>query len=117
MSNELWGPIDIRAWRAVPHIVGRVATEADVRAGSAAFFTPVGPQDISNTPHHMSLPALALLRTDDGPRSIPVIIIQAEEGPRGVIVGYRSLEGGNGVCLLSELDLLAENDPRLLAAS
>src|SRR5207249_7472729 len=34
MSDLLWGPIDIRAWRAVPHITGRVATEADVRAGS-----------------------------------------------------------------------------------
>src|SRR5437879_8498305 len=102
---------------ALTHIVRRVPTEAHVRARTAPFFTPVGPQYISNTPHHMSLPAPALLRAHDGPRSIPVIIIQAEEGPRGVIVGYRPLEGGNGVCLLSELELLAENDPRLLAAS
>src|SRR5882672_7958266 len=116
MSDLLWGPIDVRAWRAVPHIAGRVATEADVRAGLAAFSTPVGPEYISNTAHHMPLPALAILRSDDEPRSVPVIIIKAEQGPRGVIVGYRPLEGGNGVCMLSELELLAENDPRFLAA-
>ena len=115
MSDLLWGPIDIRAWRAVPHITGRVATEADVRL-IAAFFTPVGPGYISNTPHQIPLPALAILRADDEPRSVPVVIIQAEQGARGVIVGYRPLEGGNGVCMLSELDLLAENDPRFFVA-
>jgi len=116
MSDNLWGPIDIRSWRAVAHITGRVATEADVRAGSAAFFTPVGPQYISNTPHSMPLPAPAIVRADDQPRPIPVIIIQAEQGPNGVLIGYRPLKGGNGVCSLSEVELLGENDPRFRTA-
>jgi hypothetical protein len=112
LQTDLWGPIDVSAWRAIPHIGAHVATEADVKAGRAVFYSPSGPRYISNTPYVMPLPAPAILRTEEDPTPVPVIIIQAEQGPDRVIVGYRPLAGGNGVCTLDELELLHEPDSR-----
>ena len=117
MAEEPWGPIDVHAWRAVPHTAARVATEADVKAGRAVFYSPVGRQYASNTAHHIRLPAPAILHAQDEPNPVPVIIIQAERGPNGVIVGYRTLAGGNGVCTLNELELLNEQDSRFFRSS
>jgi len=117
MPTELWGPIDVRTWRATPHLADRAATEVDVKAGRAVFYSPNGPQYISNTPHVMPLPTPAILRTKGDPTPVPVIIIQAEKGPNGVIVGYRPLGGGNGICTLDELELLHEPDFRFHPAT
>jgi len=88
-----------------------------VKAGRAAFYSPGGPRYISNTAHVMPLPAPAILRTKEDPTPVPVIIIQAEKGPNGVVVGYRPLGGGNGVCTLDELEVLSEPDSRFLLST
>jgi hypothetical protein len=44
---------------------------------------------------------------EDGSKVVPVILIQAEIRDDGkVLVGYRPLSGGNGICMLDEVDLL-----------
>ena len=35
--DDLWGPIDIERWRELPHLSGKLASEADVAAGRAVF--------------------------------------------------------------------------------
>ena len=118
MEGQLWGPIDVKAWRTVPCLTGRVATELDVKAGCAVFYAPSGPQYIPNTPHPMSLPVAAILKPDaHEPQPLPVIVIQAEVGPNSILIGYRPIRGGNGICILSDLQLLEEPDDRFLGAA
>ncbi len=45
-------------------------------------------------------------RLESGERQ-PVVVVQAEHGPSGVILGVRPLSGGNGICMLEEVELLA----------
>ena len=112
-QGNLWGAIESQAWHDTPCISGRVATEHDVREGRAVFYVS-GPSHAANLP----LPHCALLHDDDH-HITPVILIQAEDRDDGeVLVGYRPLVGGNGICLLSELELLEGpnelfNDDRL----
>jgi hypothetical protein len=96
--KDLWGPIDASEWHEVPALSGRVATEEDVRRGTAAFFI-----EGESTPHPMPLPFCAIQTLEDGQR-VRVVVIQAE-ACSGVIVGVRYLNGGNGVCTLEELEL------------
>ena len=116
MSEDIWDAIDPQCWRRVPHLSGRTATESDVKAGVAVFFSPIGPKYIANTVHEMDLPALAILHDDGAGKSVPVILIQAERGPNGVMVGYRPLSGGNGICLLKEVEILHDLDSRFTTA-
>ena len=110
MSADLWGPINLGAWRETAFVAGRLANEDDVRAGRAVYFVETGEDRIPNDLYEMSLPAPAILHEEVG--DVPVIVIQAEMGPNGVMLGYRPLDGGNGVCLLEEVDILAEPDSR-----
>ena len=113
MDTNLWGPIERKAWRTVPCLTGRVATELDVKAGHAVFYSPAGPEYVSNTPYPMALPAPAILQPGDGePEPLPVIVIQAEQGPHSVLIGFRPLRGGNGICTLADVELLDEPDHR-----
>jgi hypothetical protein len=108
-DDDVWGHIDPRNWRETVAIRGRVASEEDVREGSAVFF--VASQ--TSTPYDIALPAPAILREDGTGEPTPVIVIQAEQlGSDSVAVGFRFLPGGNGLCTLAELEFLAEPDER-----
>jgi hypothetical protein len=99
--GDIWGRIDASAWQRTPCVHGRVASENDVREGRAVFYVD-GPSQAAQVP----LPRCALLR-EEGGSILPVILIQAEARYDGeVLVGYRPLRGGNGICTLRELDLL-----------
>ena len=111
MIDELWGPIERNQWRQVPCITGRLATEDDVKAGRAAFYLG-NLEEVPAGPAKLKLPALALWRDSDSETPIPVVVIQAEESEIQCTVGIRFLTGGNGVCLLEELEFIDENDQR-----
>jgi hypothetical protein len=100
--SELWGPISASDWRSTPHIAGRPATEADVATGAAVFYVPGESAAAS-----MSLPCCAYQRLEDGSEQ-PVVVIQAEIAPHGTILGVRPLTGGNGICMATEVRLLAD---------
>lgn len=111
--SGLWGPIDMRKWRATPCIRGRLAVEADVAGGSAVYYIE---NTVAARPFEMELPRCAVLHDEKTGRGIPVIVVQAEchedhAGP-SLVIGYRFLNGGNGICMLSEVDLLAKPDRR-----
>jgi hypothetical protein len=102
--EDLWGPIQRDKWRNTPCTMGRVANEDDVREGRAVFYV-ASPSLAAD----MVLPRYGLLREGDT-EPLPVVLIQAERRDDGeVIVGYRPLAGGNGICFLKELELL--DDP------
>jgi hypothetical protein len=97
--GQLWGKISEEQWASVAYVAGRVATEADVVNGSAVFFI-----NGESAPAAFPLPCRAFQRLDDG-AEIPVVVIQAEAGPHGTLLGVRYLDGGNGVCALAEVTL------------
>lgn len=98
--THLWGPIDPSQWRAVPCVVGRRATEEDVVAGRAVFYV----QGYSEAAQ-FNLPCCGLQLLEDGSEE-PVIVIQAERAPYGIILGLRPLNGGNSVCMETDVRLL-----------
>jgi hypothetical protein len=56
----------------------------------------------------MSLPMCAIYRDTQTSEAISVIVIQAETADGKVFIGARPLKGGNMVCTLSEVELVAE---------
>jgi hypothetical protein len=114
-TPDLWGQIAIDSWHATPCIWGRVATETDVRDGRAVFHLDLS-EGQKSRPFALALPCCSILHGEDE-REVPVIVIQVEtsinnENQVKTFAGYRLLEGGNGICLLHELELLNEPDTR-----
>ena len=98
-------------WPALPttgFISGRVATDADVIAGRAAFSTGGTPGQVA--PMTLTIPQYACWTSEDAGRQ-PVILIQAESGPPGDIVGLRTPRGEDIVALLPEIKLLGQQRP------
>jgi hypothetical protein len=87
----------------------RLATEADVKEGRAVFFVTGDP---SVKPLDLALPCCAIWNDTEKKRAVPVIVIQAVQSAKVTAVGFRFLAGGNGVCLLSELEILKGPDER-----
>jgi hypothetical protein len=116
MSGELWGPIEPSAWDSVPVTRGRLATEADVRAGCAVFCL-AGAEEPDAAPLDVLVPALAVLRDEQAQSGVIVVAIQAERSFEKQLVGYRFLNGGNGICTLGELEWIDTSDSRFRDAA
>jgi hypothetical protein len=105
--EDPWAPVNLQAWSETSCIVGRAANEQDVKDGRAVFYID-GPSE----PVDLELPHCALLREETG-QMLPIVAIQAETCvPGQVLIGYRPLDGGNGICTLDEVDLLDVPDKR-----
>jgi hypothetical protein len=98
--TKLWGPISTSEWRDTPSISGRVALEVDVDEGRAVYFI-----NGHSEPALLRLPFCALHSQEDGTTK-PVVVIQAEHVKDQIILGIRPLKGGNGICLLTEVQIL-----------
>ncbi len=86
----------------VPYFAGRGATPDDVDSGEAVFA-----QDPPGHPYTINLPKRARLQNGDGIRE-DIILVQAENHSTSddVVIGYRNRDGGFGIALLSEVELL-----------
>jgi hypothetical protein len=73
-----------------------------VKAGHAVFFVEGHSEAAA-----VKLPQCAIQTLDDGEK-LPVVVIQAEVAPYGVILGVRPLAGGNGMCEANEVTFLPE---------
>jgi len=111
--SDPWGSFDVQAWRDLPHLAGRLATETDVQDDRAVFYQAGG--GVPARPHEIAVPVCAVLHDADTGESVPVVIIQAEYAETKVVVGYRLPRGGNGIATLPEMELLAHPDERFLS--
>lgn len=101
-------PIDLAHWRETPCLTGRAATQDDVGAGRAVFAAP----GADSKPIDLKLPRCAIHTDQETGKKTPVIVVQAEDVRGNKTIGYRLLSGAEGVCLLSELELLDGPDDR-----
>lgn len=115
-EDDLWGPIDRTAWRDVPAVCDRLATETDVRQGRAVFYLSRD-GEVDAEPIGMSLPALAIHTDQESDTETPVILIQAEQADGRQLIGYRPLDDGNGIGLRFEFSIVDEPDARFDTAS
>lgn len=97
------GPITKDKWASVGYVSGRLANQEDINIGQAVFYANSG-----NEPYDIPLPARAIHTDVDTGQKTDVVIIQAELGPNGVIIGARYFEGGQLIGLLHEFDILAD---------
>ncbi len=112
-KNDLWGVIQIKSWAQTPAINGRVATIEDVNNGLAVYSS----ENDQAKPYDILLPKLAYLNDLDTNKKEIVVVIQVEITSKGEIAGYRNLNGGNGICLLSELKFLNEEQIKQVTAN
>ena len=103
-SENNWPEFDIRNWKDIPIISRRIATEEEARKGIAVFC-------LKNTGEEhkffeIELPKMAYLIDEETNEKELIVAIQAEESKHGIVIGYRNPKGGNGACLLNELDFL-----------
>ena len=98
-------------WPKLPEtefISSRVAIEADVKAGKAVFYQQGGGEVVRPLP--ISVPQYARLKTETGER-VAVVVVQAEHGPSGDILGMRDAGGKEYVATLEEVTLLGHGRP------
>ncbi|AWA31012.1 hypothetical protein HYN48_13485 [Flavobacterium magnum] len=108
-TNDNWPAFDPKTWKTIPAFTGKIATESDAKTSKAVFCL----KNLDETQHKaykIELPKLAyLIDSENGDKEL-IVLIQAEETNRGIVVGYRNPKGGNGACFYYELQLLTENE-------
>ena len=104
--ENLWGSIQLINWLQTPHIKDKLATNQDVLDGRAVFYID-GETEIHQM-LNIPIPSLAYYTDNETHEKNLVIIIQGEKADDKELVGIRFSNGGNGVCLLWELDFSYE---------
>ena len=99
-----WPPLPTKGY-----IVGRAATQADVKAGRAVFVAGQG-HTVIGKPLPLKIPQYAWLKQDQ--TKIPVIIVQAEEANGFRLVGARYLNGEDVIGGANDFELLGTKAPR-----
>ena len=93
-------------WANIGHVSGRIAVAEDMKAGNAVFYSPS-----SNEPYDMQLPTLAFYHDLDSGEKTKVIVVQAEAGSNGVIIGARYPNGNELVGLLGDFEIIKTKWP------
>jgi hypothetical protein len=107
-DDELWGQIDFSEWNRVPHIKEQIATEQDVIQGRAVYY--INDCGQGHQTLDIPIPSIAYHVDSESKEKTMVVVIQGEKSADNELIGYRMLDGGNGVCLLWELEFLADKN-------
>lgn len=99
-----FGPIELSDWESTPHVKGTLASQLDIDEGRAVFL--IDPEGGEHKPLEIEIPSLAHITDEESNKQIKVVVIQGEKIGESSIVGIRYLSGGDGVCMLEELDFI-----------
>ena len=105
-SSE-WPPLPVKGF-----IRGRAATKADTDTGNAVFATSASAGDagLTSTPLDLVIPQYAYF--NDGPKKVPVIVVQAEEAKGRKLIGARFFDGKPVVGFITDFELLGTTPPK-----
>jgi len=108
--------VDIKNWKDVPVVNGRMATQEETQNGTSLIF--VDAEKYPNAkPLDMKMPKLARFYNHNSGKKEVVIIIQAINVSNDSIVGFRYLNGGNGSARLSEVKILTDKEAESFSPS
>lgn len=100
------------SWPTLPKsgfVIGRVATEADLKRGDAVFLSLIDGKP-SGSPASIQVPQYAFLVEESGKRR-PVVVVQAEKNEQGTLLGLRDASGDEYVATEAEVVLLGSSHP------
>jgi len=103
-TKNNWPSFDIKLWKNIFVISGKIANEEDAKNGLAVFC--IRNADLEHKAFEIDLPKLAYLIDSETETKELIVVIQAESTKQGVVIGYRNPKGGNGACFLYELIFL-----------
>ena len=108
--------VDIKNWKGVPVVNGRMATKEETQNGTSLIF--VDEEKYPNAkPLNLKMPKLARFYNSQSRKKELVIVIQALNISNDSIVGFRYLNGGNGSARLNEITLLSDNEIKKISSS
>lgn len=107
-TENNWPEFDIRLWKKIPTISGRIATEDEAKSGKAVFCLQNTGEEHKS--FEIDLPKMAYLIDEETNEKELIVAIQAEESIHGIVIGYRNPNGGNGACLINELSFLNDEE-------
>ncbi len=106
MIENKFPPIELKDWKKVPFTKGTLATKEDIDLGKAIFQIDGNGQE--HIPVDIEIPSLAYHIDQETNEKTKVVVIQAEQVGTKTVVGIRYINGGDGVCLLFELEFISE---------
>ena len=115
MKNETenkWPSFEIKSWKSIPVITGKVASQTDAENSLAVFCLKNA--GVEHKAFEIELPKLAYLTNEDNDCKELIVVIQAESTEKGIVIGYRNPNGGNGACYLYELEFLNSEEVKSL---
>jgi hypothetical protein len=111
MKNETenkWPSFEIKSWKSIPVVTGKVASQTDAENSLAVFCLKNA--GVEHKAFEIELPKLAYLTNEDNDFKELIVIIQAESTENGIVIGYRNPNGGNGAGLLYEFEILTNEE-------
>lgn len=101
--------VDLKNWKNVPVVSGRLPTETETRNGTSLIYVDVKEHPTAKA-MNMELPKLATFYNQYSKKDEVIIVIQAIEVGSDSIVGFRYLNGGNGSAHFKEVTFITENE-------
>lgn len=101
--------VDLKNWKNVPVVSGRLPTETETRNGTSLIYVDVKEHPTAKA-MNMELPKLATFYNQYSKKDEVIIVIQAIEVGNDSIVGFRYLNGGNGSAHFKEVTFITENE-------
>ena len=101
--------VDIKDWKNVPVVNGRMATREEASNGTSLIFVDMEKYPNAK-PLDMKMPRLARYFSHNSRKEEIVIVIQALNIQNDSIVGFRYLNGGNGSSRLNEVKFLSDDE-------
>ena len=107
-NENKWPAFEIKSWKNISVISGKIANQTDAENGLAVFCLKNA--GVEHKAFEIDLPKLAYLTNEDDDSKELIVVIQAESTEKGVVIGYRNPNGGNGAGFLYELEFLSSEE-------
>jgi hypothetical protein len=101
--------VDIKDWKNVPVVNGRMATKEETQNGTSLIFVDLEKYPDAK-PLDMQMPQLARYYSRHTKKEEVVIVIQVVNISNDSVVGFRYLNGGNGSARFDEIRFLSDQE-------
>ncbi|MFT6850966.1 MAG: hypothetical protein ACJATA_001784 [Sphingobacteriales bacterium] len=108
--------VDIKNWKNVPVVNGRLATKEETQNGTSLIFVDLETYPDAK-PMDIEMPKLARFYNKSSKKEEIIIVIQSLKISTDSLVGFRYLNGGNGSARFNEVNFFAKEEIKNLTPS